>query len=129
PHTTDAPLEDIIGLILRVNAGAYALEAANPRHEHEWRVWEKTKLRDGQILIPGVITHHTVTVEHPRVVADRIVRYARLVGGENVIAGTDCGFAQSELIQRVHPSVMWAKYESLVQGARLASAELWGRTS
>lgn len=127
PHISDAPLEEIVDVILQVKAGAYALEAANPRHEHEWRVWQRAKLRSEQILIPGVVTHHTISVEHPRVVADRIVRYAQLVGRENVIAGTDCGFAQTNVIQRVHPSIMWAKFEALVQGARLASAELWGR--
>jgi 5-methyltetrahydropteroyltriglutamate--homocysteine methyltransferase len=127
PHISDAPLENMVELILRVRAGAYSLEAANPRHEHEWRVWEDVKLPPGKILIPGVITHHTTIVEHPRVVADRIVRYARIVGRENVIAGTDCGFAQGQGVQRVHPSVMWAKFEALVEGARLASAELWGR--
>jgi 5-methyltetrahydropteroyltriglutamate--homocysteine methyltransferase len=127
PHTSDAPLENIVDLILQVNAGAYSLEAANPRHEHEWRVWEKTRLPPGKILIPGVITHHIITVEHPQVVADRIVRYARVVGRENVIAGSDCGFAQTELIARVHPTVMWAKFEALAEGARLATEELWGR--
>jgi 5-methyltetrahydropteroyltriglutamate--homocysteine methyltransferase len=127
PHTSDAPLEDIVELILSVRAGAYSLEAANPRHEHEWRVWQKVKLPPGKILIPGVITHHIITVEHPQVVADRIVRYANIVGRENVIAGTDCGFAQTELLQRVHPTVMWAKFQSLAEGARLATAELWGR--
>ncbi|HEY2591494.1 MAG TPA: cobalamin-independent methionine synthase II family protein, partial [Steroidobacteraceae bacterium] len=96
PHVADAPLEEIVDLILRVKAGAYSIEAANPRHEHEWRVWERAKLPPGKILIPGVITHHTVTVEHPQVVADRVVRFARIVGRENVIAGTDCGFAQVE---------------------------------
>ena len=126
PHTCDAPLEEIIDLVLQVNAGAYLIEAANPRHEHEWRVWEKVGLPEGRILIPGVITHHTVTVEHPRVVADRIVRFAKIVGRENVIAGTDCGFAQVDTLQRVHPSVMWAKFAALVEGARLASRELWG---
>jgi 5-methyltetrahydropteroyltriglutamate--homocysteine methyltransferase len=127
PHTSDAPLEDIVDLILTVRAGAYSLEAANPRHEHEWRVWQKAKLPPGKILIPGVITHHIITVEHPQVVADRIVRYAKIVGRENVIAGSDCGFAQSELISRVHPTVMWAKFQSLAAGARLATEELWGR--
>jgi 5-methyltetrahydropteroyltriglutamate--homocysteine methyltransferase len=127
PHTSDAPLEDIIELVLEVKAGAYLIEAANPRHEHEWRVWEKVGLPDGKILIPGVITHHTITVEHPRVVADRIVRFARLVGRENVIAGADCGFAQVDHLRRVHPTIMWAKFAALVEGARLASAELWGR--
>ncbi len=127
PHLSDAPLEDIVDLILEVNAGAYSIEAANPRHEHEWRVWEKVKLPAGKILIPGVITHHIVTVEHPRVVADRIVRFAGLVGRENVIAGTDCGFAQVDVIRRVHPKIMWAKFEALVEGARLATRELWGK--
>jgi 5-methyltetrahydropteroyltriglutamate--homocysteine methyltransferase len=127
PHLSDAPLEEIVGFILSVRAGAYSIEAANPRHEHEWRVWETRKLPDGKLLIPGVVTHHTITVEHPRVVADRILRFAHLVGRENVIAGTDCGFAQAEMIQRVPPSVMWAKFEALVEGARLASAELWPR--
>ncbi len=127
PHMSDAPLEDIVDLILLVRAGAYSLEAANPRHEHEWRVWQNAKLPAGKILIPGVITHHLVTVEHPQVVADRIVRFAKIVGRENVIAGSDCGFAQAEHVQRVHPTVMWAKFESLAAGARLATAELWGR--
>ncbi len=125
PHLADAPLEAIVGLILKVRAGAYSIEAANPRHEHEWRVWESAKLPEGKILIPGVVTHHTVTVEHPRVVADRIVRFARLVGRENVIAGTDCGFAQAEHIQRVPEPVMWEKLKSLVEGAEIASRELW----
>jgi 5-methyltetrahydropteroyltriglutamate--homocysteine methyltransferase len=127
PHVADAPLENIVDLILRVRAGAYSIEAANVRHEHEWRVWERVKFPAGKILIPGVVTHHTTTVEHPRLVADRIVQFARLVGRENVIAGTDCGFAQTEGIQRVHPQVMWAKFESLAEGARLASRELWSR--
>jgi 5-methyltetrahydropteroyltriglutamate--homocysteine methyltransferase len=124
---SDAPLEEIVDIILTVRAGAYLLEAANPRHEHEWRVWQKVKLPPGKILIPGVITHHIITVEHPQVVADRIVRFARIVGRENVIAGSDCGFAQVDHLQRVHPSVMWAKFEALAQGARLATSELWGR--
>lgn len=127
PHTSDAPLEDIVDLILQVKAGAYSIEAANPRHEHEWRVWQKRKLPNDRLLIPGVITHHVITVEHPRVIADRIIRFANIVGRENVIAGADCGFAQIDIIQRVHPSVMWAKFEALVEGARLASDELWGR--
>lgn len=129
PHTSDAPLEEIADLILQVRAGAYSLEAANPRHEHEWRVWQKVKLPEGKILIPGVITHHIITVEHPQVIADRIVRYAKIVGRENVIAGADCGFAQVDHIQRVPPSVMWAKFEALAAGARLATQELWGRAA
>lgn len=127
PHTSDPPLEEIIDLVLQVKTGAYLIEAANPRHEHEWRVWEKVGLPEGRILIPGVVTHHLVMVEHPQVVADRIVRFANIVGRENVIAGTDCGFAQIDTIQRVHPSVMWAKLDALVAGARLASKALWGR--
>ena len=125
PHVADAALGDIIDLVLQVRAGAYSIEAANARHEHEWRVWQTVKLPPDRVLIPGVVTHHTMTVEHPRLVADRIVRFAGLVGRENVIAGTDCGFAQLEALQRVHPQVMWAKLESLAEGARLASQELW----
>lgn len=125
PHVADAPLEEIVDLILSVKAQAYSIEAANPRHEHEWRVWDQVKLPDGKILIPGVVTHHTTTVEHPRLVADRIIRFASIVGRENVIAGTDCGFAQSYRLRRVHPEVMWAKLKTLVEGARIASAELW----
>ncbi len=127
PHVADAPLEAIVDLMLSVRAGAYSIEAGNVRHEHEWRVWQKVKLPPGKILIPGVITHHTTTVEHPQLVADRVVQYAKLVGRENVIAGTDCGFAQTEGIQRVHPQIMWAKLEALAEGARIASRELWGR--
>ena len=125
PHVSDAPLEEIVDLILKVNAGAYSIEAANVRHEHEWRVWEDVKLPEGKILIPGVVTHHTISVEHPRLVADRIIRYAKIVGRENVIAGTDCGFQQGARIERVHPQVMWAKLQSLTEGARIASRELW----
>jgi 5-methyltetrahydropteroyltriglutamate--homocysteine methyltransferase len=127
PHVADAQLEDIVDLILKVRAGAYSIEAANVRHEHEYYVWDKVKLPPGKMLIPGVVTHHTTTVEHPRLIANRIIAFAQRVGRENVIAGTDCGFAQSQDIQRVHPQVMWAKFESLAEGARLASKELWGR--
>jgi 5-methyltetrahydropteroyltriglutamate--homocysteine methyltransferase len=125
PHVADAPLEAIVDIIVQVRAGAYSIEAANVRHEHEWRVWENNRLPKGKILIPGVITHHTITVEHPRLVADRIIRYAKLLGPENVIAGTDCGFAQTEGIERVPTPVMWAKFQSLVEGAALASKELF----
>jgi len=125
PHVADAPLEEIVDLIVQVRAGAYSIEAANPRHEHEWRVWQGGRLPKGKILIPGVITHHTITVEHPRVVADRIIRYAEIAGAENVIAGTDCGFAQLDVIERVPEPVMWAKFEALVEGAALASKELF----
>jgi 5-methyltetrahydropteroyltriglutamate--homocysteine methyltransferase len=126
PHVADAPLEAIVDLILRVNAGAYSIEAANPRHEWEWEVWERTKLPDGKILIPGVITHHTTTVEHPRLVAQRLERFAGIVGRENVIAGADCGFAQSAHIRRTAPEVVWAKFGSLVAGAQIASERIWG---
>ena len=126
-HVSDAPLEEVVGFILQVKAGAYSIEAANPRHEHEWRVWENARLPPGKILIPGVITHHVITVEHPRLIADRIVRFARLVGRENLIAGADCGFAQIDSLRRVHPEIMWAKFEALVEGAQIATEELWGR--
>jgi 5-methyltetrahydropteroyltriglutamate--homocysteine methyltransferase len=125
PHTTDVPLKDIVDLILKVNVGAYVIEGANPRHEHEWKVWKDAKLPEGKLLIPGVISHATNVVEHPELVAERIARYARLVGRENVLAGTDCGFAQGPFYRRVHPSVMWAKLEALAEGARLASKQLW----
>jgi 5-methyltetrahydropteroyltriglutamate--homocysteine methyltransferase len=126
PHTTDVPLEDIVDLILSVRVGAYVIEGANPRHEHEWKMWQSVKLPQGKVLIPGVISHATNVVEHPELVCERITRLASLVGRESVIAGTDCGFAQGPFHRRVHPSVMWAKLESLAQGARLASKELWG---
>jgi 5-methyltetrahydropteroyltriglutamate--homocysteine methyltransferase len=120
PHTTDIPLQDIVDLVLSVNAGAYSVEAGNVRHEHEWRVWEKVKLPDGKILIPGVVSHATNIVEHPQVVADRIVRYAKVLGRENVIAGTDCGLGG-----RIHSQIAWAKLQALSEGAALATKELW----
>jgi len=126
PHTTDVPLRKIVDLILKVKAGAYLIEAANPRHEHEWKVWQDVKLPPGKILVPGVISHGTNVVEHPELVAERLLRFASCVGRENLIAGTDCGFAQEELNRRVHPTVMWAKLEALAEGARLASEQLWG---
>jgi 5-methyltetrahydropteroyltriglutamate--homocysteine methyltransferase len=126
PHTTDVPLKDIVDLILKIRVGAYVIEGANPRHEHEWKVWKDAKLPEGRVLIPGVISHATNVVEHPELVAERVVRLAKLVGRENVIAGTDCGFAQGPFHRRVHPSIMWAKLEALAAGARLASKELWG---
>ena len=125
PHTTDVPLKDIVDLILKVRVGAYVIEGANPRHEHEWSVWKNVKLPEGKVLIPGVISHATNVVEHPELVAERITRYAGLLGRENVLAGTDCGFAQGPFYRRVHPSIMWAKLEALAEGARLASKELW----
>jgi 5-methyltetrahydropteroyltriglutamate--homocysteine methyltransferase len=129
PHSSDVPFKDIADLVLKVRAGAYSIELANPRHEHEWRLWGELKLPPDTILIPGVISHATNIVEHPALVAERIVRLARLVGRENVIASTDCGFAQVTYFARVHPSIMWAKLESLVAGARLASTELWRRSA
>jgi 5-methyltetrahydropteroyltriglutamate--homocysteine methyltransferase len=126
PHVADAPLGALLPFILQVNAGAYSIEAANPRHEWEWEVWEQAGVPDGKILIPGVITHHTTTVEHPRLVAQRLERFARIAGPENVIGGADCGFAQAAAIKRTHPEVMWAKFESLVAGAQIASQRFWG---
>jgi 5-methyltetrahydropteroyltriglutamate--homocysteine methyltransferase len=121
PHQNDIPLREIVDLVLKVRAGCYSVEAANPRHEHEWRVWQEVRLPDGKSLMPGAVAHATDVVEHPQVVADRLVRYAQVVGRENVIAGTDCGIGT-----RVgHPEIAWAKLASLVEGARLASKELW----
>ena len=125
PHTSDVPLQAIVDLVLRINAQAYSVEAANPRHEYEWKVWRDVKLPEGKILIPGVITHSTNVVEHPETVAERIERYASVVGRENVMAGTDCGFAQGWTMARTHPSVQWAKLRALADGARLASERLW----
>ena len=125
PHVSDVALKDIVDLILKVRAGAYVIESANPRHEHEWQVWKNVKLPDGKVLIPGVISHATNVVEHPELIAERITRFANLLGRENVLAGTDCGFAQGTFYRRVHPTVMWAKFEALVEGARLASKQLW----
>ena len=127
PHTTDVPLRKIVDLILNVRAGAYLIEAANPRHEHEWRVWQDVKLPEGKVLAPGVVSHGTNVVEHPELVAERIVRFAGVVGRENVIASTDCGFAQEQFNRRVHPSIMWAKLEAMAEGARIATKELWGQ--
>ncbi len=127
PHTTDAPLKDIVDVILQVRVGAFSLEAANARHAHEYHVWERVKLPEGKILIPGVISHTTNCVEHPELVAERIVNYARIVGRENVIASADCGFAQGAFTQRVHPSIMWEKFRMLAEGARLATRQLWGQ--
>jgi 5-methyltetrahydropteroyltriglutamate--homocysteine methyltransferase len=127
PHVSDVPLKDIVDLILQLRAGAYVIEGANPRHEHEWRVWEEVKLPPGKVLIHGVISHATNVVEHPQLVAERIVRLAKVVGRENVMAGTDCGFAQGPFYRRVHPTIMWAKLEALVAGARIATKQLWGR--
>jgi 5-methyltetrahydropteroyltriglutamate--homocysteine methyltransferase len=121
PHVTDVPLEEIVEVILGVNANTISLEAANARHEHDWRVWQQVKLPDGKRLLPGVVGHTSEVVEHPRLVADRLVRYANLVGRENVMAGTDCGLSRVS-----QPIVAWLKLRALAEGAALASAELFG---
>jgi 5-methyltetrahydropteroyltriglutamate--homocysteine methyltransferase len=125
PHTSDVPLAEIVDLVLKVNAGAYCLEMANPRHEHEWQVFKTAKLPDGRKLIPGVVGHATNIVEHPELVAERLERVAGAVGRENVLAGTDCGFAQTPFTNRVHPSIVWAKLSALAEGAAIASKRLW----
>jgi 5-methyltetrahydropteroyltriglutamate--homocysteine methyltransferase len=123
PHKYDIPLKDIADLILKVHAGAYSIEASNPCHDHEWRVWKEVKLPEDKVLIPGVIGHYSDFIEHPRAIADRLVRYAEIVGRENVVAGTDCGIGS-----RVgHPQVGWAKFQAMAEGARLATKELWGK--
>jgi 5-methyltetrahydropteroyltriglutamate--homocysteine methyltransferase len=129
PHTSDVPLKDIADLILEVRAGFYSIEAANPRHEHEWQVWKTVVLPENKKLIPGVISHQTNVVEHPDLVAERILRFASIVGRDRVLAGTDCGFAQGPFVRRVHPSIQWAKLRSLAEGAKLATAALWKRTN
>jgi 5-methyltetrahydropteroyltriglutamate--homocysteine methyltransferase len=127
PRVHEMPLQDIVDIMLKINAGAYSFEAANPRHEHEWRVWERVKLPEGKVLIPGVISHTTNLVEHPELVAERLVRYARVVGREQVIAGSDCGFSsQATTEPEIHPTVVWAKFQAMTEGARLATAQLWG---
>ena len=119
PHKYDIPLKDIVDIVLKVRAGAYSIEASNPCHEHEWRVWEDVKLPDGKILIPGVVGHYSDFIEHPQAIADRLVRYAKIMGRENVMAGTDCGIGS-----RVgHPQVGWAKFQAMAEGARMATKE------
>jgi 5-methyltetrahydropteroyltriglutamate--homocysteine methyltransferase len=120
PHTTDIELKDIVDLMLEINAGAYSFEAANARHEHEWRVWEDVALPDGKVILPGIVGHATNVVEHPELVAERIERFASVVGAERVIASTDCGLGG-----RIHPQIAWAKLESLARGAQLAGARLF----
>jgi 5-methyltetrahydropteroyltriglutamate--homocysteine methyltransferase len=120
PHANDIPLRDIVDIMLRVNAGAYLVEAANSRHEHEYHLWEDVTLPDGKILIPGVVTHSTNAIEHPELVAERIQRYTDRLGPENVIAGADCGFGS-----RIHPELGWAKLTSLAEGAAIASGRIW----
>jgi 5-methyltetrahydropteroyltriglutamate--homocysteine methyltransferase len=125
PRVHDMELKDLIDIVLKVRAGAYSFEAANPRHEHEWRVWSTVKLPEGKALIPGVITHSNVLVEHPEIIADRIAQYASVVGRENVIAGADCGFASTAETKELHPTVIWAKLAALVEGAHIATRRLW----
>ena len=120
PHTTDIPMRDIVEIMLAVNVGGYSFEAGNVRHEHEWKVWQDVKLPDGKVILPGVVSHATNVVEHPELIAERVLRFANLVGREQVIASTDCGLGG-----RVHPDIAWAKLEALVQGAALASRQLW----
>ncbi|HVA25081.1 MAG TPA: cobalamin-independent methionine synthase II family protein, partial [Chloroflexota bacterium] len=126
PRIHDAALKDYIQLMLRINAGAYSFEAANPRHQHEWHVFEDTKLPAGKVIIPGMVSHASNIVEHPELIADLLVNYGKLVGRENVIAGSDCGFSsQATFTPEVHPTVVWAKFQAMAEGARLASQRLW----
>jgi 5-methyltetrahydropteroyltriglutamate--homocysteine methyltransferase len=126
PRVRDCSLADVIDLVLRVNAGTYSFEAANPRHEHEYHLWETVKLPEGKVLLPGVITHASNIVEHPEMIAERLVRYAERAGRDNVVAGSDCGFSsQATYKPEVHPTVVWAKFQAMAEGARLASARLW----
>ena len=127
PRVHDMQLKDIVDIILKVKAGAYSFEASNPRHEHEWEEWRRAKIADDKILIPGVITQSTVLVEHPELVAQRLGRFADVVGRERVIAGADCGFASFAGSNEVHPTIVWAKFKALVDGARIASQQLWRR--
>ena len=129
PRTNDMEAKDIVDIILKIKAAAYSFEGANPRHEHEWKVWNAAKLPEHKILVPGVITHSTVLVEHPELICDRILRYAQGLGRERVVAGADCGFGTFAGMQTIHPTVAWAKLEALVQGAELASRQLWGRAA
>jgi 5-methyltetrahydropteroyltriglutamate--homocysteine methyltransferase len=126
PRVHEADLADVLPYVLKVNAGAFSFEAANVRHEHEYHVWEKTALPEGKVIIPGVITHASNIVEHPLWIAERLVRFAERVGRENVVAGADCGFSsQATYETEVHPTVVWAKFAALREGARLASKRLW----
>ncbi len=126
PRIHDMEMKDILDIVVEIRAGAYSFEFGNPRHEHEWRCWEDVKLADGKSVIPGVITHSSLVVEHPELIADRLMRFAGIVGRDNVIAGGDCGFGtQAMATPEVHPSIVWAKFEALVEGARIASERLW----
>ena len=126
PRVHEMDLADIVDIMLKVTAGAYLFEAGNPRHEHEWKVWQDIKVPGGKSLIPGVISHSTPLVEHPELIAQRLVRFANVVGRENIMAGSDCGFASfAATEQEIHPSIVWAKFHNLAEGARIASQELW----
>jgi 5-methyltetrahydropteroyltriglutamate--homocysteine methyltransferase len=126
PRVHEMNLRDIVDIMLRVNAGAYSFEAANPRHEHEWKVWENVALAEEKILIPGVISHSTPLVEHPELIAQRLVRFASTAGKENIIGGSDCGFSSfANKEPEIHPTIVWEKFRNLAAGARLASKELW----
>jgi 5-methyltetrahydropteroyltriglutamate--homocysteine methyltransferase len=125
PHTSDIPLREFIDIILAINAGTYVIEAANPRHEHEWTVWKDVKLPQDKVLAPGVVSHQTNVVEHPELIAMRLQNYASVVGRERVIASSDCGFSQGWNTIRVHPEVQWAKLKSMAEGAAIASKALW----
>jgi 5-methyltetrahydropteroyltriglutamate--homocysteine methyltransferase len=127
PRVSDLQLEQIIDIFFKINAGAYSFEAANPRHEHEWRLFETVKLPEGKVLIPGMVTHSNVMIEHPQAVADRIERWAKAVGAENILVGNDCGFASTAGNAEIPPTVAWAKLQALGEGARLASDRLFAR--
>jgi len=126
PRIYEAALKDIIEYVLQINAGSYSFEAANPRHEHEYHLFEQVKVPDGKVLVPGVITHASNIVEHPELIAERIMRFAHLVGRENVIAGADCGFSSQALYNtEVHPTVVWEKFKAMREGANIATQRLW----
>src|SRR4030088_3081970 len=127
PRIHDMEAKDIIDIVLKIYAGAFSFEASNPRHEHEWTVWEQAKIPDGAVLIPGVISHSTILVEHPELIAQRIARYANIVGRQNVIAGSDCGFATFAGSDEVHESIVWAKFDALGKGAPVAARPPWGQ--
>ena len=127
PRVHDMEMKDYIDIVLKIRAGAFSFEASNPRHEHEWKIWEDVKLPDGKLIIPGVITQSSVVVEHPELIAQRLERFAGVVGRENVIAGSDCGFGTQALeVPEIHPAIVWAKFQAMSEGARLASERLWG---
>jgi 5-methyltetrahydropteroyltriglutamate--homocysteine methyltransferase len=128
PRIFEAALADVIEYVLKINAGSYSFEGANPRHEHEYHLFETIKVPDGKVLCPGVITHASNIVEHPEIIAERILRFANLVGRENVMAGADCGFSSQALYKtEVHPTVVWEKFKAMRQGADIASKKLWGK--